>query len=91
MYKIIYCEYEPKNKLKNCIYIIGLKYLFKLVMHCPKKGCNHLIQIPLIESNHKKWKIFKNTDGSITLDHSIQFKTGCKVHFDIINSRIIFK
>lgn len=97
------CSFYPQNLHNFCFYIYRDNYISRLIFYCPKclyTDKKHIIELNLnknlgdyMKENKKKkryWEI-KFNGNLITLHTSIQLKTKCKAHFEIINSQIEWK
>ncbi|MBK8945436.1 MAG: hypothetical protein IPM32_09225 [Ignavibacteriae bacterium] len=83
------CDDFQENVSKNTICLIGYESNFDfLEMKCPC-GCNELIKLSLVEFDKPHWKV-KFFNDRISVSPSIWRNKGCKSHFFVKNSKIIW-
>jgi hypothetical protein len=88
--KTIYLSEVPDNLLDSTIYIVGEKgYYWFAVMLCPC-GCKKKIHLNLLQTSSPNWNILRHRDGTISFSPSIVNKTGCRSHFFIRQSKIVW-
>lgn len=76
-------EYEPGN-----LYLVGDEQPWFAEFLCPC-GCGELITLKLFGES-PSWNIVKNNHDGITLRPSVWRTSGCKSHFFIRNSMVVW-
>jgi len=81
---------EIPDRLKaRTLYLLGAADPWSAALLCPC-GCHETIHISLLANESPSWRIDFNKTNEATLDPSIWRKQGCKSHFFIRNSRIVW-
>ncbi len=76
---------EPK-----IIYVVGTaKQAWLIVFICPC-GCNETIQLNLLREARPRWNFKLNWNNTITINPSVRRSKGCKSHFNIRNSKVVW-
>ncbi len=80
----------PEKVSSRVIYIIGGKAnLWLLALKCPC-GCHSLIQLNLLKDSNPCWSYKITAMKRISVSPSIWKTTGCKSHFFVRESKIIW-
>lgn len=90
-YKLVLINGNEEVVIKpNCLYLEkrGDKNRW-VYLKCPCK-CNETISINLMKSAYPNWNIRINNGDNVTLYPSVDKTTGCKSHFFIRNSTIVW-
>lgn len=88
--KTVHVEELPDQLTANAVYIAGQDgNLWYAAMVCPC-GCAETIHISLYPDGHPKWRLTENPDDTISITPSVWRKVGCRSHFFIIHSKIIW-
>lgn len=76
---------EPRT-----IYFAGQNnHLWAAAMRCPC-GCGEVIQLNLLKQTRPCWSANRQSNGTINLVPSIWRQKGCRSHFIVRNSKIIW-
>lgn len=87
IYKTIWVDEIPDNLSNNIFYIVGnKKYPFLVVSKCPRKICNKLVQVNIL--NNKEWELTEHKDQSISLSPSVWLTRDCRCHYFVENGKI---
>ena len=74
----------------NVIYQIGdNECAWAAALRCPC-GCKDVIHLSLVSDAQPSWIIQKHKNGNVTLLPSVRRTVGCKSHFIIYRSRVIW-
>lgn len=88
-YKFDYMEDVPLKPANKTIYIIGEQgYYWQFVMLCPC-NCGSLLHMNLM-NDHKPFWSYEIVNNEISFTPSIDRMVGCKSHFFIKNSKIVW-
>jgi hypothetical protein len=80
----------PDNADAHVVYLIGdTPAPWCASLRCPC-GCGETISLSLIPEDRPKWRARTHFDGTISLHPSIWRTKGCRSHFFIVRSRIIW-
>lgn len=80
----------PDRFVYGVIYLVGEdgQYWFASLL-CPCQ-CGDTIKLSLLGSAHPRWCVIEYDDATITVQPSVWRKQGCKSHFFIQHSEIIW-
>ena len=84
------CEDIPDKYETGTIYIVGdcLRPQYA-IFSCPC-GCGKIVYLNLNRESHPCWSIVWHFWGAISLSPSIRGITGCKSHFLILKSKVLW-
>ncbi len=89
-FKVKYNEELPEIILNRNIHIVGVKNNpWVIAFNCPC-GCNKLIQLNLLVDGEDTWSFKVNKKGKINIYPSVWRKVGCKSHFFIRKSKVVW-
>lgn len=90
-YQLIEVDDIPIEPFPNDhIYLVGVKeHKWCIVFTCPC-GCSEQIILNMLESSKPRWTVEKNSKNDFSIFPSIHRKVGCKAHFFIRHSDVIF-
>lgn len=72
------------------IYVVGENgYHWFAVMLCPC-GCKQRVHLNLVQSASPKWRFHRHPNGALSFSPSIARSKGCKSHFFIKESKIVW-
>jgi hypothetical protein len=80
----------PKLLQPNVIYQIGDEDCVWAASLCCPCGCSDVIQLSLVQDASPSWKIQKRKNGEVTLLPSVWRTVGCRSHFIIYRSRVVW-
>lgn len=86
--KIINLDESPSYYTDNTLYLVGDSSVYFVELKCPC-GCGDLIQLKTFGSK-PSWEIAINQEGGATLAPSVWRTKGCKAHFFIRDSKVIW-
>lgn len=88
-FKLLFLDDLPEKLFDRTIYIIGtLEEPWLLAFYCPC-GCKKIIKLNLIKGTYPRWN-FKVSKGKINIVPSVWGISGCKSHFVIRKSKVIW-
>ena len=90
-YKTKWEEELPDSLRENTFYVIGnKKYPFKVISKCPRKLCNQIVQVNVLQSppNKNNWQVTEETGGTISLRPSVWLKKKCRCHYWVRNGKV---
>jgi hypothetical protein len=74
----------------NVIYQIGDdECVWAAALRCPC-GCEDVIHLSLVHDARPSWRLQKHRNGHVTLLPSVRRTVGCRSHFIIYRSRVIW-
>jgi len=80
----------PEKIQDKTIFIVGeVDNPWLLAFNCPC-GCNSLIQLNLLKDVYPGWRYMINKKKKINIFPSIWRTVGCKSHFNVRNSKVIW-
>jgi hypothetical protein len=80
----------PRAPRPNVIYQIGDEdCVWAAALSCPC-GCGDVIQLSLVSDASPSWQIQKRRNGEVTLLPSVWRTVGCRSHFIIYRSRVVW-
>lgn len=83
-------EQNPQTLQPDVIYQIGDdECVWAAVLQCPC-GCREAIHLSLVRDSKPSWRIQAYKNGDVTLLPSVWRTVGCRSHFIIYRSRIIW-
>ena len=89
-FKIEFCNEYPERIDANALYIMGeSKYFWSILLRCPC-GCGDILQLNLHRDTHPFWDMKFHINGSLSISPSVWKKDGCRSHFFIKRSNIIW-
>jgi len=89
-YNFISVDELPENVNDKTIYIIGdLSQPWLLAFNCPC-GCHNVIQLNLLKEADPCWKYKVTKKKKINISPSVWRTTGCKSHFIVRKSKIVW-
>ena len=89
-YTYKYVEDLPQIIESNIVYIVGENdFYWMLGFECPC-GCHSTINLNLLDDTFPSWKYTIFNNNLITLRPSIRRVNGCKSHFFIKKSRLVW-
>jgi len=82
---------ELPDRLKSgTIYLVGEgEYLWYAAMLCPCQ-CGETLHMNLMPHSRPRWKVTRHQDGTVTLHPSVWRLMGCRSHFFVRCSRIVW-
>ena len=89
-FKIVFCDEYPERIDTDIIYIMGEgRFFWSIILKCPC-GCGDIMQLNLHKDTHPYWNIKFHISGAISISPSIWKKDGCRAHFYIKRSNLIW-
>ncbi|MCE5175790.1 MAG: hypothetical protein LLF74_10415 [Bacteroidales bacterium] len=89
-YNFSYVVDLPNNIKNRNIYIVGEKeYPWLIAFNCPC-GCKNIVQLNLLKEADPCWTFKINKNGKINIFPSVWRTRGCKRHFVVRKSKIIW-
>ena len=83
-------EELPAEIGDGALYILGeAETAWSIAFRCPC-GCHALIQLNLLEDASPSWRLSREAQGSVTLSPSIWRQVGCRSHFYVRHSRVVW-
>jgi hypothetical protein len=80
----------PKKLRPGVIYQVGDEdCVWAAALSCPC-GCGDIIQLSLVRDASPSWHIQQRRNGEVTLLPSVWRTVGCKSHFIIYRSRVVW-
>ncbi len=80
----------PKTVKPKIVYVVGTtKQAWLIVFTCPC-SCDGIIQLNLLKEARPRWNFKLNWNNTITINPSVRRSQGCKSHFNIRNSKVIW-
>lgn len=81
---------EPPDLIaRNTIYLVGEGEPWCAVMLCPC-SCGAEIRLSLVQDDNPTWSVRTNAEGHLTIYPSIWRIKGCKSHFFVFRSRVVW-
>lgn len=88
--KTVRTEELPQILNPEHIYVLGEgNNLWFVALLCPC-GCGGFLQMSLLPGANPQWRLTQHADGSISLEPSVWRRIGCRSHFFIRNSKIVW-
>lgn len=90
LFKFKHIDDWPDEPKPFILYLQGKssqEWLAGLLCPC---GCEDMIEIVLLKDQHPRWEITKHSSQNISIHPSIKKTVGCKSHFYLKNSKIIW-
>lgn len=88
-FQVSFEEEAPGVIRRNNMYIIGAKeFPWQIMFLCPC-GCKQTIQLNLLSGKRPRWK-YKLSKSGISLSPSVWRTKGCRSHFIVRNSRVVW-
>jgi hypothetical protein len=88
--KTVPVEELPDQLIPKSVYIVGQEgNLWYAAMICPC-GCKETLHISLYPDGRPRWKLTENADRTISITPSVWRKVGCRSHFYITHSEIVW-
>ena len=88
-YRLVYTEEIPDRLKKHILYAVGEGTPWLAVLQCPC-GCGDVINLSLLERDSPRWFLHREGDGAITLSPSVWRSKGCRSHFLIRKSVVMW-
>lgn len=88
-YKIVFTLDKPEQPLPHAVYIVGERRPWLLIMLCPC-GCEARIHLNLLPEDLPFWRVTQHSDGTLSVHPSIWRTTGCRSHFFLRRSSIVW-
>jgi hypothetical protein len=88
--RVVRCDELPLKMATEAVYVLGEgpnRWFAALLCPC---GCRSLVQVSLLPDAEPRWTLTEHTDGSISLYPSIWRKVGCRAHFFVRRSTIVW-
>jgi hypothetical protein len=80
----------PRTPKPNVVYQIGDEdCVWSAALRCPC-GCGDVIHLSLVTDASPAWRIQKRRNGEITVLPSVWRTVGCRSHFIIYRSRVVW-
>lgn len=74
----------------DVVYQVGdHECVWAALLRCPC-GCGDVIQLSLVRDARPSWRVQMHKDGKVSLMPSVWRTTGCKSHFIVYRSRLIW-
>ena len=80
----------PEHPNARTVYLLGEgEYRWFVVLLCPC-GCGALLQLSLLDEAIPRWTLNEHGDGTVSLCPSVWRTTGCRSHFFVRRSRVVW-
>lgn len=81
---------EPEIRERDVLYMVGERGApWLVVLACPC-GCTQPIHLNLLPGARPRWTLTQHGDGSVSLRPSVWRTSGCKSHFHLRRSRVVW-
>jgi hypothetical protein len=83
-------EETPDALDAGVLYIVGEgRHLWFVSMLCPC-GCGDALKLSLMQESRSYWTVVVHSDRTVTLWPSVAREVGCRSHFNIRRSKVIY-
>ncbi len=90
LYSYIFVDDVPDNIRPEILYLVGNDgYFWQAIMKCPC-GCDSNLHMNLIDDYYPCWTYEISDNNEISLKPSVDRLVGCKSHFFLRGSRIVW-
>jgi hypothetical protein len=80
----------PEAAESGVVYLVGESSVpWCAILRCPC-GCGDVISLSLIASDRPRWRARNFWDGTVSLHPSVWRTKGCRSHFFVVRSRVIW-
>ncbi|MGZ3858135.1 MAG: DUF6527 family protein [Flavisolibacter sp.] len=88
-YRVTHSEDVPASIKPDTIYLVGTLGKEWLVVFCCPCACGEIIQLNLLKEAHPRWQFYIKK-RKLYLNPSVWRKAGCKSHFFIKRSNVVW-